>query len=178
MEPSQIKDILYDEIGRATDSRIQTSIYAGSKAKIIQEILQNCIKRISEIENVPVNFVLCAEGLTHYVLTNTLIPSQRKIEVNGVEVDIVIPDSKTLLESPAQSLVLHFVKTASDEAIAHIQKLQKIQPKKDNIWIISNSFTRNPFRTYDVTTNFSAMFDDIDEFLSKRPKIKFRIFKS
>lgn len=178
MESSQIKDILYEEIRQITDIKIQAVISAGNKAKIIQEILQNCFKKISEIEDSPPNFVACAESLTHYVLTNTLIPSQRKIKIDGVDIDVVIPDSKTLTESPAESLVLYFVKTDSNKAIAHLAKLQKIQPKKDNIWIISKSVVQTNFRTYDVTMNFSAMFDDIDEFFAKSSKIRFRIFKS
>ncbi|MEW6589085.1 MAG: hypothetical protein AB1299_07985 [Thermoproteota archaeon] len=178
MESSQIKDILYEEIRQITDAKIQAAISAGNKAKIVQEILQNCFKKISEIEDSPANFVACAEGLTHYVLTNTLIPSQRKIEVDGVDIDIVIPDSKILAESPAESLVLYFVKTDGDKAIEHLAKLQKIQPKKDNIWIISKSVVQTQFRTYDVTTDFSAIFDDIDEFFAKSSKIRFRIFKS
>lgn len=178
MEASQIKDILYEEIRWITDSKIQSVISAGNKAKIVQEILQNCFKKISEIEDMPKNFVTCAEGLTHYMLTNTLIPSQRKIELDGVDIDVVIPDSKTLAESPAESLVLYFVKTDSDRAITHLAKLQKIQPKKDNIWIISKSVVHTRFKTYNVTTDFSAMFDDIDEFFAKSSKIRFRIFKS
>ncbi|MEM2785033.1 MAG: hypothetical protein QXW37_00305 [Candidatus Nitrosotenuis sp.] len=178
MESSQIKDILYDEIRRITDAKIQSTISAGNKAKLVQEILQNCFKKISEAEDRSENFVACAEGLTHYILTNTLIPSQRKIEVDGIEVDVVIPDSKTLAESPTESLVLYFVKTENTKAIAHLSKLQKIQPKKDNIWIISRSVIPAPFRTYDVTTNFSTMFNDIDEFLAKSSKVRFRIFKS
>lgn len=178
MESSQIKDILYDEIRRITDAKIQSAISTGNKANLVQEILQNCFKKISEVEDRSENFVACAEGLTHYVLTNTLIPSQRKIEVDGIEVDVVIPDSKTLAESPAESLVLYFVKTDNTNAITHLMKLQKIQPKKDNIWIISKSVVQSSFRTYDVATNFSTMFDDIDEFLAKSSKIRFRIFKS
>lgn len=178
MEASQIKNILYEEIRRITDTKIQAAISAGNKSKIVQEILQNCFKKISEIDDIPENFVVCAESLTHYVFTNTLIPSQRKIKLDGIYIDVVIPDSKTLAESPDESLVLYFVKTDNDKAIAHLAKLQKIQPKKDNIWIISKSFVQTQFRTYDVTTDFSAMFDDIDEFIAKRTKIRFRIFKS
>ncbi|MEO9310197.1 MAG: hypothetical protein ABI337_07865 [Nitrososphaera sp.] len=178
MESEQIKDILYDKIRRITDDQIQVAISSNGKAKIVQEILQDCFKQISRTEDKPENFVICAEGLTHYVLTNMLIPSQRKIEVNGIEVDIVIPDSRTLLESPTKSLVLYFVKTGNDQIITHLERLQKIQPKKDNIWVISKSVVPSQFRTYDVMTNFSTMFDDIDDFIAKRSKIRFRIFKS
>jgi hypothetical protein len=178
MESSQIKDILYQEIRRVTDEKIQAAISAGKRRTLIEEILKNCFKRISEIENEPENFVVCAEGLTHYVLTNTLIPSQRKIIVNGVEVDIVIPDSKTLINSPKDALVLYFVKANSSETVEHLGKLQRVQPQKENIWMVSKSHVHASFKTYDVASDFATMFDDIDRFLAKNSRAKFKIFRT
>lgn len=178
MESSQIKDILYQEIKQVTEEGIQTAISTGKKKKIIEKILKNCFKRISEIEDAPENFMVCAEGLTHYILTNTLTPSQRKIIVNGVEVDIVIPDSKTLLNSPRESLILYFAKTGNSDVVGHLAKLQMIQPQKENIWIVSNSEIQTPFRTYNMASNFAAMFDDIDRFLAKSTKTRFKIFRT
>jgi len=41
-----------------------------------------------------------ATGLLHYLLTNALISSQRKVTYNDNELDIVIPDTKTLEKDP------------------------------------------------------------------------------
>ena len=36
---------------------------------------------------------ILATGILHYLLTNALLNSQRKVEYQGLELDIVIPDT-------------------------------------------------------------------------------------
>ena len=57
-----------------------------------------------------------ATGILHYLLTNALLNSQRKIDHNGIELDIVIPDVKTL-EKDAKMTLLILIPKSSDKRI-------------------------------------------------------------
>jgi hypothetical protein len=182
MDTSQIKDILYRAISQISESKIQKELTSGSKSKIVTEILLRCTPDVAKIEgDMHENFGIFAESLTHYLLTNALIPSQRKIKKGDVEIDIVIPDLRTLDSAPKNSLVLYFAKTNNTKSIVEsLTKLQSIQPHKENILVISKTKTEIPFKTYDVDSmsGFATMLDDIGKFLSSKPQSKFKIFRT
>jgi hypothetical protein len=80
--------------------------------------------------------VLCT-GLLHYLLTNALITSQRKVEYNGNELDIVIPNIKTLEKDPKKTLLIYIAKTSDVKVInEEITSLEKFQSEKENIWAV------------------------------------------
>jgi len=68
-------------------------------------------------------------ALMHYMLTECMIPSERKIVIDGVKVDIVIPSSRILKSRPSNALVINIV-------CDQIQDLSSIQPNMENIWFI------------------------------------------
>jgi hypothetical protein len=182
VESTSIKDILYEEIRTITEKRIQQEFSNKNYKKIITALLEQCIPKISKLDgNKDEIFGTFFESMMHYLLTNALIPSQRKIAVKGIDVDIIIPDFRTLESSPKDALVLHFVKTGECDLIKkHLTKLKEIQPIEDNIWIIAKSELDIPSKTYqlDSKPNLTAILDDINEFISSRPQAKFRIFKT
>ena len=83
-----------------------------------------------------------ATGILHYILTKALIKSQRNISHCGVDVDIVIPDAKTLECDPHRTLLICIAK-ADDSVMLQkiISDASRIQPVKENIWIILPSNT-------------------------------------
>lgn len=179
VESTPIKDILYDEINQITESRILQEISSKNYSKIISEILSECIPAISKLDgDIFEIFGTFAESMMHYLLTNAMIPSQRKITIKNTEIDVVIPDSRALDSSPKDALVLFFAKTSDHESIVnHLEKLQKIQPIKENIWIISKSNINTAYKTYEIE-NISTILDDINDFLGSKKQSKFRIFKT
>ena len=118
----------------------------------------------------------------HYLLTMSLIPSQRKVSQNNVEIDIIIPDLKTLNLNPKDAIIIYFPKIGNEERIKHgILKLEKIQPVKENIWLVLLSDLQIKNKTYHTDNNdgsFTKILDDITEFLSSRKQSKFKIIKS
>ncbi|HEX9845375.1 MAG TPA: hypothetical protein VGA92_02810 [Candidatus Nitrosotenuis sp.] len=182
MENTPIKDILYGEINHITESRILQEISSKNYSKIINEILTRCIPIISKLDGDSFKiFGTFAESMMHYLLTNALIPSQRKITIKNIDLDITIPDSRTLDTSPKDAIILVFAKTSEQDTITnYLKKLQKIQPIKENIWIISKSKLDIPCKTYELESKerLSTILDDINDFLLSRPQSKFRIFKT
>jgi len=178
-----VKDLLYQELAKITEEKIQLDISKGQSSKSIDEIMSNCYPKILQIGgNVDENVGIFAESLMHYLLTISLIPSQRKVSQNNVEIDIVIPDLKTLNSNPKDSIVIYFSKGCNEVMIKHgILKLEKIQTAKENIWSVLRTDLQMKNRTYHIDNyggSFTKILDDIIEFLSSRKQSKFKIIKS
>ena len=78
---------------------------------------------------------LC-EALLHFILTASILPSARKIEVDKeLKIDLVIPNLHNLMKDPHKSLIIDIVR---DSAYAkRISKIKSLQPNIENIWLIS-----------------------------------------
>ena len=76
-------------------------------------------------------------SLLHYLLTIVLIPSQRKITVNNIDIDIVIPNLKTLETKPEESILICIPDIHELNIEKQIQLMYKIQPIKENIWYVT-----------------------------------------
>lgn len=178
-EPSPIKDMLYKTLEIISEEKIQQNISKNDTASLMQEILS--ISKIETLDgNKTENYEAFAESLMHYILTNTLIPSQRKITYDGVEIDIVIPDIRTLNSSNKDAIIIFFPKT--DDVISIQQRLEKIstvQPVKENIWLVQRASLGLPYKTYELegTQTFVNIIDDIKKATSNKIQSKFRIFK-
>lgn len=178
-EPSPIKDRLYQTIETISESKINQEIAQNNTISIIKQIISE-----SNLDTLPGNHVetyeTFAESLMHYLLTNALIPSQRKITINQIDIDIVIPDIRTLGLEKKDAIILYFPKTDDLTKIqARLQKLDTIQPIKENIWMIQKSGLGLPYRTYviDGECSFASIINDIKSETSSKIQSKFKIFK-
>jgi len=104
-EPNPVKDYLFDYLSK-NDEKIQKLISDQKFSEIIDDVITNCYDKIITLGEKDESVGILATGLLHFLLTNALLTSQRKIEYNGVEIDIVIPDLKTLEKDPKQSLII------------------------------------------------------------------------
>ena len=174
-EPNLIKDLLY----KTLDS-IPNNIKRISDSKsLIKEIFAK-----SDIDSLDgdktENYEKFAESLMHYLLTNALIPSQRKITPAETELDVVIPDIRTMRTSSRDVIILVFPKTDNKKSIEQrLEKINIIQPSKENIWLIQKSSFGLPYKTYEITENgsFFNILDDIKNFMVGKTQSKFKIFK-
>ena len=100
-EENPIKEYLFEHI-KKSEQKFQKLFSQEKINEIIENILDACYDKASE-ENKEENVGILATGIMHYMLTNTMITSQRKVEFNGIQIDIVIPDLKTLKKDPKKS---------------------------------------------------------------------------
>ena len=180
---SPVKDILYQELSNVTENKIQLEISKNNSSKIISEIVSKCYPKIQEISlNIDEDLGVFAESLMHYFLTIAIIPSQRKVLLKDIEVDIVIPDLRTLQSNPKNSLIIAFSKSKNKNLVKNkILELEKIHTVKENIWLISHEDLELKNRTYKIKNNsnsLSKILDDINEFYSSRKQNKFKFIKS
>lgn len=178
-EPSPIKDRLYHTIETVSEPKINQEIIQNNTNSIIKQIISE--SNLDTLSGNPIEVIeTFAESLMHYLLTNALIPSQRKITINQIDIDIVIPDIRTLGLAKKDAIILVFPKTRDLNTIrARLQKLDTIQPIKENIWLIQKSSLGLPYRTYEIDgeCSFANIINDIKSETSSKIQSKFKIFK-
>jgi hypothetical protein len=175
-EPSQVKDLLYQTLQSIPENTIAEKI-TKSPQFLIREIFSKA--NIDSLgENKTENYETFAESLMHYLLTNTLIPSQRKIIIDQIEIDIIIPDARTLKSSSNNTIIIVFPKTENIEAILQrLEKISTVQSKRENIWLVQKRSLGLPYNTYEIDGSHS-FFDIIDDLkMSGKTQSKFKIFK-
>jgi hypothetical protein len=156
-----IKDELYSVLNDFGKENIQIEFQNNINSSIpkIKEILSKTIATIYEKkENIDSDYnnfekplsILC-ESFLHFLLTTTSLPSQRKIMLNELEIDLVIPDIKTLYKDPKKTLIIKFDKNSSTSE--YIKKLDNIQKNKENIWLVSSIPLDINYRNYVLYKN-------------------------
>lgn len=177
-----VKEILYNSIENHKEYII-SDIAQGKSHHVIENICKECIPLLENLEGNQSEILgTFAEGLVHYLLTTALIPSQRKIVVENIFVDISIPDIKTLKSNPQDVLVIAFPKNNEMSAIRNrVTELKKIQPIKENIWIVLENNADIETRTYSIFNNeknsLSSVLNDIIGFLTNRKQSKLKLFR-
>jgi hypothetical protein len=185
----EIKEILYDEIDKVGKDHIRTLLtndISNSKT-IIDLLLNNCSNLLNKGNLYEDEFVCFGEALLHFMLTVSMIPAERKISIDNIDIDILIPNSKNLKMDNDSAIIIHFLKDRNENIDESITKLSSIQKNTNNIWIVSsslkninlniNTFVVSPsLSTTTTTTNnhhdefiypFSEILIKIDEFLKK-----------
>jgi hypothetical protein len=178
----EIKDILYQAIAEYDEKRIISDIAQGESSSTVDTIFEHCISNLEKNgQNNPEIRGSFAEGLTHYLLTVALIPSQRKTSLQSVDIDVAIPDTKTLSSSPEDAIVMLFPKTSEPQIIKNeIAKLKKIQPKLENIWVVVDKPLAVDAKVYSLDRNeftFSNIINDLIGFSSNKKQSRLKIFK-
>jgi len=178
-EVNPIKDYLFEYI---KNSHTIPQLIAERKFdEVINEIMSNCYDQIVSMGKKEESLGIFATGLLHYLLTNALITSQRKIEYDGTEIDIIVPDLKTLKKDPKRTLVIYIPRTLDiqtiNEKIAH---LEKIQPEKENIWIILSENIQVGKKSFIISKEnnmFSKIIFEIAQFVNVGGVNKFKILR-
>jgi len=179
-EPNPVKDYLFDYLSKS-DEKIQKLISDEKFSEIIDDVITNCYDKIITLGEKDECMGVLATGLLHFLLTNALLNSQRKIEYKGVEIDIVIPDLKTLEKDPKRTLLICIPKTSNKKEIEQkLTELYKIQPEKQNVWLVLSQELDFENRSYIIQKEdqtFSKIIFDIAQFVNVEGQSKFKILR-
>ncbi len=178
-EVNPIKDYLFDYIDKSNN--IVNLIIEKKFDTVINEIIENCYDKIILMGKKEEAVGILATGILHYLLTNALLNSQRKVNYQGMELDIVIPDIRTL-EKDAKMTLLILIPKSSDKKIIDekISQLRKIQPTKDNIWVVLSediSIDCKSFVLSKENDSFSKIIFEIAQFSNVSGSNKFKILR-
>ena len=178
-ESSPIKDALYTKIEGIGQEKIHQLLLNNNFSELFEKIYEPVIHSIQNIDENEKHGTL-AESLTHYLFTEMLIPSQRKITFDNIELDILIPNTAELQKDSQNTIIIFFIKTSNIKEIKQkIQNLKKIQKDDANIWIISKDHMEIPQSTYITEKkSFSKFLKDAQDFIKTKKMNKLNIFKT
>ena len=178
-ESSPIKDTLYAKIDDIGQEHIHKLMLNGKFSELFEKIFESTVNSLDGINEYEKHGTL-AESLTHYLFTEMLIPSQRKISFKNTELDMIIPNIAQLKKNSNNTILIFFAKTSSiDEIKKRIQKIKMIQNADSNIWVISKDDIQIPQITYTTKKeSFSKFLKDTQTFVNTRKINKLNIFKT
>ena len=174
-----IKDALYAKIDEIGQEQIHQLLLNKKFSELFERIYEPVIHSISYIDEYEKHGTL-AESLTHYLFTEMLIPSQRKITFENIELDMIIPNTVELQKVNHDTIVISFIKTSNIEEITErIQDLKKIQKVDKNIWIISKDNIEISQSIYITKKeSFGEFLKDAQNFIKTKKMNKLNIFKT
>ena len=168
---ADIKEILYSVIDSIGREKIRSEVSSKTEAasrKYCAEIIGRCRSALGPAASDEDLGTLC-EALLHFMLTASLTPSERKVVVEGTELDIVIPSTKGLAKNHDKALVIQVIKVEGDRA--KIAQAEKVQPNRKNVWTVSAKSTRFGSRNYGLSSDglqYSDIIADIRTFLADK----------
>ncbi|PBO84418.1 MAG: hypothetical protein COA77_09615 [Thaumarchaeota archaeon] len=178
-DSNPIKDYLFEYIKNSPT--IPELIINKKFDVIINKIIENCFDKIITMDTKDVAVGIFATGILHYLLTNALLNSQRKINHNRIELDIVIPDVKTLEKDPKKTLVIYIPLSSDVKTIQEkILQLEKIQSIKENIWLVLSkeiTINKKSFILSKENDSFSKIIFEIAQFSNVHGTSKFKILR-
>jgi hypothetical protein len=155
----EIKEVLYaeiDNIGGKDVIRAQLSTDISNSKYIINTLLDKCAVSLNKDNQIEDEFVLFSEALLHFLLTMAMIPAERKIVVDNIDIDILIPNSKNLKTDNEKALMIHFLKNKNEKVNDNIKKMSFVQKNKNNIWLVSSEDIESNHNTFIVTSSLSV----------------------
>jgi hypothetical protein len=165
-----IKDILYSAIAKIGKDKIRMEVIneIEMSERRCNEILEESKKRMTNNLD-DESFANLCEALLHFLLTVSLLPSERKVTWKGAELDLVIPSLKMLNKSPDKTLVIQIIK--GNEVLRKIEDAKSVQPHDANIWTVSAKRLEIDHKNYYVGSNlfpYSRIIIDINAFLAHK----------
>ncbi len=178
-EVNPIKDYLFDYIEKSKN--IENLIREKKFDVIINEIVENCYDKVISMGKKEEAVGILATGILHYLLTNALLSSQRKVDYQGMELDIVIPDIRTLEKDAKMSLLILIPKSSDKKIIDEkISQLRNIQPTKENIWAVLSEDIQLDCKSFVLSrenNSFSKIIFEIARFSNVGGSNKFKILR-
>ena len=166
---ADVKEVLYsviDSIGREKIRAEVSSDIDSASRKYCKEIVEKCRQSLGVGDE---ELGTLCEALLHFMLTASLLPSERKVTVGGVDLDIVIPSTKSLTKNPDKALVMQVIKVAGDKD--RVAQAAQAQPNLENVWTVSAKSLHSGARNYSldgIKFNYLALVSDIHAFLGAK----------
>jgi hypothetical protein len=167
---TDVKDILYSVIDKIGKEKIQIEVNSEIEIseKRCDEILEEC-KKLMGNDMSEDSLADLYEALLHFLLTASLLPSERKVNLKGIELDLVVPSLKMLKKDPNKALVIQIIR--ENEELAKLERTKSIQPYEENIWLVSARKLDTYHKNYYAGSSlfpYSRIIIDINAFLLRK----------
>jgi hypothetical protein len=184
----EIGDTIYSIINAIGREKIQSDITSdrGLSRDYIKTIIDQCVKIIGATDAETMGSL--SEALLHFMLTVSTLPSTRKVKLNKIDLDVVIPNLHTLRNSPDKALIIQISKDNNHLVEGRLSNLTSIQPNYRNLWIVSSKPLTVACINYTIGSekkatpsakkrNFNDIIMDIGKFLEETGDRSLRFFQ-
>jgi hypothetical protein len=181
-DKAELVSVVYDAINEIGKHKIRSGVI--SNIKIADEYMQRLFNRSSEqfSKRLDSNSLIAMyEVLLHFMLTACTIPSQRKVKISHLTIDLVIPSLHTLSKSPSDAILVQFIRSEKDmTTIDELLSLLKLKIEDLNMWLITTLDLHVGGTTHVINLSASKNYcshiiSDIDTFLKERRDKSFRL---
>jgi hypothetical protein len=181
-DKAELVSVVYDAINDIGKHKIRSDVV--SNIKIADEYMQSLFNRSSEhfINRLDSDSLITMyEILLHFMLTACTIPSQRKVKISQLKIDLVIPNLHILSRSPSDAILVQFIRNDKDMTTFHeLLSLLKFKADDLNIWLITTLDLRVKDTTHVINLKSSKIDSSyiiryIDTFLKERRDKSFRL---
>ena len=166
--PVDVKDTLYSAINAIGRERIRADVASDIKSseKYCRDIIAMCASSLDPRVGDETLATLC-EALLHFMLTASLLPSERRVNMQGAELDIVIPSMRALSKNPEKSLVIQVIR---GDLATKSKQAESVQPNRENIWLVSTQSLQTDYRNYHLSSesSYPRIVSDIGAFLDEK----------
>jgi len=167
---AETKDVLYSVIDKIGKEKIRMEINSTIEfsEKRCDDILEECKKLMGTDTNED-SLADLYEALLHFLLTASMLPSERKVNLKGTDIDIVVPSIKMLKKNPDKALVVQIIR--GHDELKKLQQTKSIQPYDENIWLLSARKLDTSYTNYYVGSTlypYSRIIIDINAFLIRK----------
>jgi hypothetical protein len=164
-----VAEILYSVINEIGKDKIRAELTADItlSQKYCKEIISACRARAGGDSNAEVMASFC-EALLHFMLTACMLPSQRKLQVRGVELDLVIPSVRSLSQEPENTIVIQIYRNEDDKD--KLVRTDQLQPHVENLWVVSTAAISTGHKNYNLEqeNSFAGIVVDIHKFVKSK----------
>lgn len=168
--PADIKGILYSVIEEIGKEKIRMQIITEIERSeaCCNEILEKCKTKLGCDLDEQTLGILC-EALLHFLLTASVLPSERRVNWKGADLDIVVPSLKMLSRTADKALVIQIIRR--DTELTKKQQAECVQPFYENIWIVSArqlKINRKNYYIGSANFHYCRIISDINTFLVRK----------
>ncbi|SPC33625.1 hypothetical protein [Candidatus Nitrosocaldus islandicus] len=131
------KALLYSVIERLGRDELRRDLAKDSRSAIAT-IMHSCMKELSsnDMDKDKDVIIRLVTALMHYLLTECMIQSERKIQLDDVMLDLVIPSMRALRSNPDNTLIILIAR--GDEMGLLNNRLERVYAlhPKVNVWAV------------------------------------------
>lgn len=111
------REAVYGHMAGVGDAHARRELCSGRAGAFLSAAALECLPRVRALGAGAAGDCALVTVLLHYALSAAAIPSHRKVLVRGLEVDIVVPDARTLGAAPRRALVVCVPEDASARGV-------------------------------------------------------------
>jgi hypothetical protein len=181
-DKAELISVIYDAINEIGKHKIRSDVI--SNIKMADEYMKSIFNSSTEqfINKLDGNSLInIYEILLHFMLTACTIPSQRKVKISQLTIDLVTPNLHVFLRNPDDAIIVQFIRSDKDmTTIDELVSLLKFKAEDLNMWLITTldlhvTDTTQVINLSGSKIDCSCIIRDIDSFLKERRDKSFRL---